>query len=115
VLAVISGDRQPPRRELRGRRVWLWATLLVSAIAVAGLAWWWSATAEDRAVRALPEPERRGLYRRTMENLETICEPAAPRSMRDFCRVQAELATRLPDCDPGCQAIARRHLGLPTR
>jgi len=87
----------------------------MSAIAVAGFAWWWSATAEDRALRALPEPERRGLYRRTMDNLETICEPAAPRSMRDFCRAQAQLAAQLPDCDDSCQDIARRHLGLPTR
>jgi len=93
----------------------LWAGGLLSAIAVAGGVWWWSATAEDRALRALPEPERRGLYRRTMDNLQTICEPAAPRSMRDFCRAQAELVAQLPDCDGSCQEIASRHLGLPTR
>jgi hypothetical protein len=87
----------------------------MSAIVVSVFAWWWSATAEDRAVRALPEPERRGLYRRTLENLKTICEPAAPRSMREFCRAQADLATQLPECDPSCQEIAHRHLTLPTR
>ena len=87
----------------------------MSAMVIAGVAWWWLTTAETRAVRALPELERRGLYRRTMENLETICEPAAPRSMRDFCRAQAELAMQLPDCDQGCQEIARRHVALPTR
>jgi hypothetical protein len=81
----------------------------------AGVAWWWSAMGERRAVRALPEPERRGLYRRTMENLETICEPAAPRSMREFCRAQAELASHFPECDRACEEIARRHLALPSR
>jgi hypothetical protein len=115
VLAVIGPDRPPPRRELHGPRVWLWGGALISAIVVAGFAWWWSATAEDRAIRSLPEPERRSLYQRTMANLETICEPAAPRSMRDFCRGQAELATRLPECDGSCQEIAHRHLTLPTR
>ncbi len=87
----------------------------MSAVVIAGFAWWWSATAESRAIRALPEAERHGLYRRTMDNLETICEPAAPRSMRGFCRQQAELATQLPDCDESCQEMARRHLSLPTR
>jgi hypothetical protein len=87
----------------------------MSALAVTGVAWWWSATAESRAIRALPEAERRGLYRRTMENLETICEPAATRAMRDFCREQAQLAAQFPECDPSCQEMAGRHLTLPMR
>ena len=87
----------------------------MSALVVAGLAWWWSATAESRAIRALPEAERRGLYQRTMENLKTICEPAAPRAMSEFCREQAKLASQLPECDQSCQEIAHRHLTLPTR
>ena len=87
----------------------------MSAMVIAGVAWWWSTTAETRAVRALPELERRGLYRRTMENLETICEPAAPRSWRDCCRAHAVLALQLPACHQGCLVIARRHVALPTR
>ena len=95
--------------------MWLWGGVLIAGVLVVVFAWWWSATAERRAVRSLPEPERLGLYRRTMENLETVCEPAAPRSMRDFCRRQAEFATHFPECDRACQEIAHRHLALPTR
>jgi hypothetical protein len=52
-----------------------------------------------------------------MENLRTICDPAAPRSMRDFCHQEADLALKFRECDadPKCQELARRHLPQPHR
>jgi hypothetical protein len=93
----------------------------VSALAGAGLLaciagyWWWSSAGEGREIRALPAEQRQGLYRRTLENLKTICDPAPGRSMREFCRSQATLALQFPECDDDCRRTARRHLSLPRR
>ena len=72
------------------------------------MAIWWQ-SAEERAIRALPEPERRSLYARTLENLATAC--AAPsEGLFDFCEAQARLALEFAECDGTCQALAERQL-----
>jgi hypothetical protein len=78
---------------------------------------WWNATAETRDLRALPDAQRLTLYHHTLDNLKDVCDPAAPRSLRDFCHDQAELAARFPECDadPNCQVLVRRHLSQPRR
>jgi hypothetical protein len=78
---------------------------------------WWSATADERAIRALPEAQRLALLKSTIANLKNVCDPAPPRSMREFCREQAELAVKFRECarDPDCQELARRHLYQPHR
>jgi hypothetical protein len=92
---------------------------LISAIALGGLLtvvagyWWWSSAGEGREIRALPPAQRQGLYQRTMENMKAICDPAPGRSMREFCRAQAELVLKFPECDEECHRTARRHLSLP--
>jgi hypothetical protein len=72
----------------------------------------WSVTADTRALRALPHDQRLAIYGRTLQNLKTTCTPAAPASLRDFCRKQAELAARFKECeDDGiCQQLTRPHL-----
>ena len=87
------------------------AVLFTIVAAISVYAWW--AGEETRAVRRLPVEQRVGLYQRTMENLKTICDPAPGRSMRAFCREQAEFALRFPECDEPCRVIARRHMSLP--
>ena len=82
---------------------------LLAAVA----AYWWSAGEEARALRALPEAQRAGLYLRTMETLRTVCDPAPGRSMRTYCREQAEFALQFPECDAACRQIARRQMSLP--
>jgi hypothetical protein len=92
---------------------------LLSAIAMGGLFalvaghWWWSSAGEGREIRALPAEQRQGLYKRTIEDLKTICDPAPGRSVRDFCRRQAAFALEFPECDDDCRRTARRHLSLP--
>jgi hypothetical protein len=108
--------RMPPRRppaRVRGPR--LWAAIGLVGLAGAVVAAWWAQGEETRQLRALPEPQRAALYQRTIDNLRTICDPAPGRSLRDFCRSQAELALQFPECDDGCRDIARRHLSLPRR
>lgn len=112
-LNGISLSRAPPVQPSRMR----WLVRLLVALLVLAIAshWWWTATRPMRAIRALPDGERRDLYRRTMENLTSICDPAPGRSFRDFCREQATLILAFPECDRPCQRIARRHQSLPRR
>ena len=96
-----------------------WPFLLASA-AVAGAIfafWLWAANAETRELRSLPEQQRLTLFQRLLDDLRNVCDPAPPRSLRDFCRRQAELALKFRECEgtPTCQELARRHLSLPRR
>ena len=90
--------------------------VVLGLLAVTALAWW-SATADQRAIRALPEAQRLPLLQSTLANLKNVCDPAPPLSMREFCRRQAELAVKFSECarDPACQQLARRHLYQPHR
>lgn len=108
-----AGPVRGPPGERHQRLVWI--VLVVLALVAAAAAYVWVEGQEGRALRALPEAERRGLYLRTMENLRTVCDPAPGRSLREFCRTQAELAVQFPECDDPCREIARRHLSLPRR
>jgi hypothetical protein len=104
--------RSPPPHAA-ARRAALSAIVLGGLLALVAGYWWWSAVGEGREIRALPPEQRQGLYRRTMENLKVICDPAPGRSVREFCRAQAALALEFPECDGECHRIARRHLSLP--
>src|SRR5450432_1214842 len=103
-----------PRRPLREALLWLTS---VGALACTCVAFWWWSTTTTREIRALPDAQRIPLYRRTMENLKTICDPAASRALRDFCHKEADLVQRFRECDlePECQELARRHLPQPRR
>jgi hypothetical protein len=96
-----------------------WLRLLLVVVGLVGgvALLWWSATADVRALQALPDEQRIPFFRSTVDNLKNICDPAAPRSLRDFCRKQAELAIKFQECerDPACQQLARRHLSQPHR
>jgi hypothetical protein len=120
-LRLVGSDDPPPLPAPRPRLSRLIRWLLVGATLVAGTilctAWWWVATTDARALRALPDQQRIPLYQRTVETLRNVCDPAPGRSMRDFCRRQAEIAIAFRECDasPACQELARRHLSQPHR
>lgn len=103
----------PPRRPRRPHR--LWTALAVVALAAAIVSYWWMAGEEARTIRALPPAQRAPLFQRTMDNLRNVCDPAPGRSLRDFCRTEAQRALQFPECDGACREIARRHLSLPRR
>lgn len=89
------------------------AALLVSVLAF----WIWASDADKREIRSLPDRQRLALFQRTLDDLQNSCDPAPPRSLRDFCHRQAELALKFRECDtsPRCQELARRHLLQPRR
>jgi hypothetical protein len=85
--------------------------------AVAALVGWqvWETTS-GRPLRALPAAERAELYRRTMDDLRTLCGPQRPDALRDHCRELAELVAPLPECTADCEALIRPILTpAPTR
>ncbi|HEY8926772.1 MAG TPA: hypothetical protein VIU64_20455 [Polyangia bacterium] len=96
---------------------WLWIPGIVLATALVAVLLWWSSTADTRALRALPAEQRQAIYAKTMQILRETCDPAPPVSLRALCRTQAELASKLPECDadPACGELVRRHLFQPRR
>jgi len=112
---VVESSREIERAFPLPRWFWLGSASVVF-IGVAILVWL-GATAETRALRALPDGQRSALYRRTIENLRNLCDPAPPRSMRAFCREQAALAGKFLECDgsPLCRELVSRHLFQPRR
>jgi len=121
MLRLVRPDEWPPgnRAALAGRGRWRRAAVpLGLAATIGGLwLWWWSATADVRALRALPEAQRLSLLKGAVDNLKNVCDPAAPVALRDFCQRQAELAVKFRECeqDGDCQQLARRHLYQPHR
>lgn len=67
----------------------------------------WRQGAERRALGSLPPDERRALFLRTRQDLESVCANP-PEALREHCRRQAELLSQLPECDAGCQALVAR-------
>lgn len=86
----------------------------LALIALFGLSTWWG-DRDLRALGALPEGQRSALYQRTLENLQTVCAGPGAARVEGFCREQAELALRLPECDAACGRLARGHLAQPVR
>jgi hypothetical protein len=119
-LRVVRPDERfetsPPAVE-RAPPKWFWLLAVVLVLGATVALVWTSATADTRALRALPDDVRLALYTRTLENLRGTCDPAPPRSLREFCREQAALAAKFQECDaaPVCQELVRRHLFQPHR
>ena len=88
------------------RRLLLW---LAIALGAAGTAAYlvWAAGAERRALQGLPAEERRALYLRTVQELESACANP-PEALRVHCRQEAEFLSSFPECDRACQELVRR-------
>jgi hypothetical protein len=82
------------------------SAMLLAAVLVAFTVW--QATRLDDAVEAMPPSERRALYERTRDSLATTCRAPAE-ALVPFCREQAELVLRFPECDRTCRTLAARH------
>lgn len=78
--------------------------------------WGRSRSAQDRALRSLPEPDRRALYDRTVDTLRTICaRDEGSDGLAEYCEEQAKVVLSLPECDAGCRNLSRRYLRGATR
>jgi hypothetical protein len=90
------------------------AALALAALLALILLWAWPSK-ERGAVLDMPASERAALLDRTIENLKTVCAGPGGLRLSDFCREQAELILKLPECDAACVALAKQHLAQPSR
>lgn len=104
----------PPRRGISGSNLFFGGVVLMLAAALI-FAWLWSRQAEERAIRSLPEGERKALYQRTLEDLESVCTPKRAIDLAEHCQRQAAFIVQFPECDAGCAKLARRQRATPTR
>ncbi len=91
---------------------WLGAGLVVALFI---LLWLLQSTHDRRVLLELPEAERKALYDRSMETLRTVCLPPLQGALIEFCKDQAELVSKLPECDGECQHLLQMHSTVPTR
>lgn len=89
--------------------------MVVIAAAGALLLWIWSQQSEKRAIEALPEVERQSLYRRTLEDLQSVCAASHASDLDEHCARQGRFILQFPECDEACRGLARRQLRMPTR
>jgi hypothetical protein len=91
--------------------------LLVTFLVIAGAIalWIWQTGQEERAIADMSQNERIEFYQRTLQNLTAVCADHDDERLADFCREQAELAVRFPECDSSCADLARTFLGRGTR
>jgi hypothetical protein len=111
-------DTMQPGIMTRARRQPLRAILIALGLLLAiGLLGRWVIGRQDegRALRTLPEPERRALYERTLENLRTVCAREGTGDLRDFCADQAKVARELPECGAECRQLTGPYLPGATR
>ncbi len=80
------------------------ALIVVIAVAILLVVWFWGAGAERRAVEALPQTDRAALYERTLENLRW-CKSHPTEGFENFCKEQATFAQSFPDCGKECRAL----------
>jgi hypothetical protein len=91
------------------------------ALSVAGTvlfvtSWVWINGAEQRALLRLPDEERRALYARTLETVESSCNPhLRAEGLDELCYEQAALLTKFPECDGACMALVARRRSPPSR
>jgi hypothetical protein len=89
----------------------MWGIVLAFVIVAVPFALWLQAeSGKQRAIRELPEAERKALYERTLSTLETTCALRGSDGLAKYCRDQAELIVRFPECDRRCNASAERWL-----
>jgi hypothetical protein len=94
----------------------LLATFVVLAIATVVFAIGGSLTSVRRGVRALPEPERRTLLSRTVDELRQYCAPGRPEGLASHCHELASFASQFDECRGECETLVRRELTpVPTR
>lgn len=77
---------------------------------------WGASEARLRAeLDALPPAQRGALVRSALTELGTVCGGSPGASIAGWCREQAKLVLRLPECGSDCQQAATALLPRPTR
>ncbi len=63
-----------------------------------------------RALRGLPDGQRRALLSRTVDELRGSCGEARAEALADHCRELASFAARFDECRGECEELVRRVL-----
>ena len=80
------------------------------------LAFAWNSDAEHRAVERMDPVQRRAVYEQAFGELQRLCG-AGPRkdALEKRCLEQVAFVVQFPECDAGCQGMARLHAPRPTK
>lgn len=101
-------------RVVRWRRFLVFGGLALVVVVLIAL-WTVDRRAEERALRSLPQADRRALYERTLENVRSLCSGDARYRLEGYCRDQADLLLALPECDAGCKVLVASYRQRATR
>lgn len=96
------------------RRAWTQGFVALVVFAFVGL-YFWQSDKNRHAVADLDAADRRALYQRTMQTLETVCADRPDAGLVEMCREQAEIVIALPECDAHCHEVARSAIARATR
>jgi hypothetical protein len=110
-----SFEGGPGRRRGASLQLWFSAVVVVGMLAAIALIWMCNQTGEQRAIEALPRAEREALFRRTLDDLEKVCDGAHSSRLDLHCEEQARFILQFAECDAACEDLARRQLPMPTR
>ena len=96
---------EPPGEVAQNSRGWLLVVLVTALVLAVSLVGAWRLM-RDPAPN-LAASDRRGVYESNLENFKRTCEghavDPANVGLIDFCRNQALLLRRLPECDADCR------------
>jgi cytochrome b pre-mRNA-processing protein 3 len=91
-----------------------WVAAALLALAASG-SWLWQLHLSQRELQELAPSDRQAFYGRTLETLTSVCVRANGPDLGDYCREQANLIARFPECDKSCRELSRRFAPKPTR
>lgn len=98
----MSKPKHVPRTRIEPLHV---AAVLVALLVLTMLDW--KAGRERRALDKLPEPARKTLFDRTLENVEAICFSPQRHQFSDYCRTEVSFLRNFPECDTDCRSRVR--------
>ena len=67
-------------------------------------------SSERRAIRHLPEEQRRELLSRTVDEMRQFCDEGPPDALKAHCRDLASFAARFDECTGECESLVRHQL-----
>ena len=96
----------PAAGERRAR--WVLLAILAGSLGLFVLGAYVPGPDEAAGLHELTTEARQSLYRRTLDEVETVCrEPAASSgALRDHCVAQARFVQQLPECRDACRRSA---------
>ena len=104
-----------PRRRRAAARLWFRGAVVVALVGALTFMWIWAQSSQRRAIQSMPDDERGELYRRTLEDLRSVCAVERGPEMDAHCRSQSEFILDFAECDDACWRLARWQIVGPTR